>query len=150
MILFIIVGAMLLGYIMTILNIPQTITNYATSQEISPWIIFILINIVLLILGMFLETISILVITLPILYPIIMALGFDPIWFAIIMVINMELALISPPVGLNLFVLKGIDRTNRIDEIVKGVIPYAIIMILLIVVLSVFPEISTFLISDIE
>lgn len=150
MILFIIVGAMLLGYIMTILNIPQTITNYATSQDISPWIIFILINIVLLILGMFLETISILVITLPILYPIIMALGFDPIWFAIIMVINMELALISPPVGLNLFVLKGIDRTNRIDEIVKGVIPYAIIMIMLIVVLSIFPEISTFLISDIE
>jgi C4-dicarboxylate transporter, DctM subunit len=150
MILFIIVGAMLLGYIMTILQIPQTITNYATSQDISPWIIFILINVVLLILGMFLETISILVITLPILYPIIMALGFDPIWFAIIMVINMELALISPPVGLNLFVLKGIDRTNTIDEIVKGVIPYAIIMILVMILLSIFPEIATFLIKDVE
>jgi len=150
MILFIIVGAMLLGYIMTILQIPQTITNYATSQDISPWVVFILINVVLLILGMFLETISILVITLPILYPIIMALGFDPIWFAIIMVINMELALISPPVGLNLFVLKGIDRTNTIDEIVKGVIPYAIIMILLMVLLSVFPEIATFMIKDVE
>lgn len=150
MILFIIVGAMLLGYIMTILQIPQTITNYATEQDINPWIIFIMINIVLLILGMFLETISILVITLPILYPIIIALGFDPIWFAIIMVINMELALISPPVGLNLFVLKGIDRTNTIDEIVKGVIPYAIIMLLLMVVLSIFPEIATFLIKDVH
>ena len=150
MILFIIIGAMLLGYIMTMLQIPQTITSYATSQDISPWIIFILINLVLLLLGMFLETISILVITLPILYPIIIALGFDPIWFAIIMVINMELALISPPVGLNLFVLKGIDRTNTIDEIVKGVIPYAIIMVLLIVVLSIFPEISTFLIDDVK
>ncbi|PUB06735.1 TRAP transporter large permease [Paenisporosarcina sp. OV554] len=150
MILFIIVGAMLLGYIMTILQIPQTITNYATAQDISPWIIFIMINIVLLILGMFLETISILVITLPILYPIIIALGFDPIWFAIIMVINMELALISPPVGLNLFVLKGIDRTNTIDEIVKGVIPYAVIMVLLIILLSIFPEISTFMIKDVD
>ncbi|MGB5946578.1 TRAP transporter large permease [Paenisporosarcina sp.] len=150
MILFIIVGAMLLGYIMTILQIPQTITAYATEQDISPWIIFIMINVVLLILGMFLETISILVITLPILYPIIIALGFDPIWFAIIMVINMELALISPPVGLNLFVLKGIDRTNTIDEIVKGVIPYAIIMVLLIVLLSIFPEISTFMIEDVD
>lgn len=148
MILFIIVGAMLLGYIMTILQIPQTITTYATEQDINPWVIFILINIVLLILGMFLETISILVITLPILYPIIVALGFDPIWFAIIMVINMELALISPPVGLNLFVLKGIDRTNTIDEIVKGVIPYAIIMLLLMVLLSIFPEIATFLIKE--
>ncbi|MEI4768131.1 TRAP transporter large permease [Psychrobacillus sp. FJAT-51614] len=150
MILFIIIGAMLLGYIMTMLQIPQTITNYATSQDISPWIIFILINLVLLLLGMFLETISILVITLPILYPIIIALGFDPIWFAIIMVINMELALISPPVGLNLFVLKGIDRTNTIDEIVKGVIPYAIIMVLLIVVLSIFPEIATFMVGDVK
>jgi C4-dicarboxylate transporter, DctM subunit len=150
MILMIIVGAMLLGYIMTILQIPQTVTNYATQQDISPWIIFILINVVLLILGMFLETISILVITLPILYPIIMALGFDPIWFAIIMVINMELALISPPVGLNLFVLKGIDRTNTISEIVKGVIPYAIIMVLFIILLSIFPEIATFLIDNVD
>ncbi|MDQ1004930.1 C4-dicarboxylate transporter DctM subunit [Neobacillus niacini] len=150
MILMIIVGAMLLGYIMTILQIPQTITNYATEQDISPWIIFILINIALLILGMFLETISILVITLPILYPIVVALGFDPIWFAIIMVINMELALISPPVGLNLFVLKGIDRTNTIGEIVKGVIPYAVIMVLFIVLLSIFPEIATFLIDKVE
>ena len=146
MILFIIIGAMLLGYILTILQIPQGIVNFATSQDISPWIIFILINIVLLILGMFLETVSILVITLPILYPIIMALGFDPIWFAIIMVINMELALISPPVGLNLFVLKGLNKENTISEIVKGVIPYAVIMVVFMVILSIFPEIATFLI----
>ncbi|MCG3088031.1 TRAP transporter large permease [Sporosarcina cyprini] len=146
MILFIIIGAMLLGYILTILQIPQTIVNFATTQDISPWIIFVLINIVLLILGMFLETVSILVITLPILYPIIMALGFDPIWFAIIMVINMELALISPPVGMNLFVLKGLNKENTISEIVKGVIPYAIIMLVFMVILSFFPEIATFLI----
>lgn len=151
MILFIIIGAMLLGYILTILQIPQGIVNFATSQDVSPWVIFILINIVLLILGMFLETVSILVITLPILYPIIMALGFDPIWFAIIMVINMELALISPPVGLNLFVLKGLNKENTISEIVKGVIPYAIIMLVFMVILSIFPEIATVLVhSDIK
>ncbi|WP_060204884.1 TRAP transporter large permease [Sporosarcina koreensis] len=151
MILFIIIGAMLLGYILTILQIPQEIVNFATSQDINPWIIFILINIVLLILGMFLETVSILVITLPILYPIIMALGFDPIWFAIIMVINMELALISPPVGLNLFVLKGLNKENTISEIVKGVIPYAVIMVVFMIILSIFPEIATVLIhSDIK
>lgn len=150
MILFIIVGAMLLGYIMTILQIPQNIVNFATGLDISPWIIFILINIVLLILGMFLETVSILVITLPILYPIVTMLGFDPIWFAVIMVINMELALISPPVGLNLFVLKGLNKENTISEIVKGVIPYAAIMIVFMVVLSFFPEIATVLIKNVE
>lgn len=150
MILFIIVGAMLLGYILTILQIPQSIVNYATSLDISRWIIFILINVALLILGMFLETVSILVITLPILYPIIMALGFDPIWFAIIMVINMELALISPPVGLNLFVLKGLNKENTINEIVKGVIPYAAIMLVFMVILSIFPEIATVLVGNVE
>jgi len=150
MILFIIVGAMLLGYILTVVQIPQTVTNYAISLDVSKWVIFILINIVLLILGMFLETVSILVITLPILYPIITALGFDPIWFAIIMVINMELALISPPVGLNLFVLRGIDKKNTISEIVRGVIPYAFIMLMFIVILAFFPEIATILVEDVE
>lgn len=150
MILFIIVGAMLLGYILTVVQIPQTVTNYAISLDVSKWVIFILINIVLLILGMFLETVSILVITLPILYPIITALGFDPIWFAIIMVMNMELALISPPVGLNLFVLRGIDERNTISEIVRGVIPYAFIMLMFIVILAFFPEIATFLVEDVE
>lgn len=150
MILFIMVGAMLLGYIITILQLPQAVVTFATTQSISPWVIFILINIVLIILGMFLETVSILVITLPILYPIITALGFDPIWFAVIMVINMELALISPPVGLNLFVLKGLSKENTISEIVKGVLPYALIMIVFIVVLSFFPEIATTLIHNVE
>lgn len=150
MILFIIIGAKLLGYTMTILQIPQMITQLALSLDVSKWVIFILINIVLIILGMFLETISILVITLPILYPIITSLGFDPIWFAVIMVINMELALISPPVGLNLFILKGLDKRNTISEIVKGVIPYVIIMVAFIVVLSFFPEIVTFLVDNVE
>lgn len=150
MILFIIIGAMLLGFILTILQIPQAITETAVSLDVSPWVIFILINIVLLVLGMFLETISILVITVPILFPIITALGFDPIWFAVVMVINMELALISPPVGLNLFVLKGLDKKNTIGEIVKGVIPYAAIMVLFIVLLSFFPQIATYLVENVQ
>lgn len=150
MILFIIIGAMMLGYVLTVVQIPQTITTYVTGLDVSPWVIFILINIALLILGMFLETISILVITLPILFPIIIALGFDPIWFAVIMIINMELALISPPVGLNLFVLKGLDKKNDISEIVKGVIPYALIMVAFMVVLSFFPEIATFLGDNVD
>ncbi|WP_244464334.1 TRAP transporter large permease, partial [Bradyrhizobium japonicum] len=139
MILFIMVGAMLFGYILTSLQIPQMLTDLATAWPVSRWVIFVLINLLLLVLGCFLETVSILVITLPILYPIIKTLGFDPIWFAIIMVVNMELALISPPVGLNLFVLKGIDPTTPISTIVRGSLPYALVMILFIALLSFFP-----------
>jgi len=150
MILLIMVGANLLGYILTLLRIPQEIVEASTSMDVSPWLVFIIINITLLILGMFLETVSILVISLPMLYPVITTLGFDPIWFAVIMIINMELALISPPVGLNLFVLKGLDKDNTISEVVKGAVPYAIIMIMFIVVLSFFPEIVTFLTQDVK
>ncbi|MGG3791110.1 TRAP transporter large permease subunit, partial [Geobacillus thermodenitrificans] len=82
--------------------------------------------------------------------PIITALGFNPIWFAVIMVVNMELALITPPVGLNLFVLKGLDKTNTIAEIVKGVVPYVVIMIMFIVVLAIFPELTTILIGKVQ
>lgn len=150
MILFIIVGAMLFGFVLTSLQIPQMLTDLATSLPVSKWIIFVLINILLLILGCFLETVSILVITLPILYPIITALGFDPIWFAIILVVNMELALISPPVGLNLFVLKGVDPSTPLSTIVRGSLPYALIMLLFIVLLSIFPELSTWLIDEVK
>ncbi|MFY0543927.1 TRAP transporter large permease [Brevibacillus sp. H7] len=150
MILFIIVGAMLFGFILTSLQIPQMLTDLATSWEVSRWVIFILINLLLLVLGCFLETVSILVITLPILYPIITSLGFDPIWFAIIMVVNMELALISPPVGLNLFVLKGIDPNTPIATIVRGAMPYAVIMLLFIVLLSLFPELTTWLVDEVK
>lgn len=150
MILFIMVGAMLFGYILTSLQIPQMLTDLATSWPVSRWVIFVLINLLLLVLGCFLETVSILVITLPILYPIIKTLGFDPIWFAIIMVVNMELALISPPVGLNLFVLKGIDPTTPISTIVRGSLPYALVMILFIALLSFFPELTTWLIGEVK
>lgn len=150
MILFVMVGAMLLGYSLTILQIPQEITNFAISLDVSKWVIFASIVAVLIFLGMFLETISILVITLPILYPIITSLGFDPIWFAIIMVITLELALITPPVGLNLFVLKGIDKDSTIGQIVKGAMPYAIIMILFIGLLALFPELTTMFIHEVD
>ncbi|MFD1065551.1 TRAP transporter large permease [Oceanobacillus locisalsi] len=150
MILFIIIGAKLLGFILTMLQIPQQITEAATGTDVSPWVILIVINLVLLGLGMFLETVSILVITVPMLYPIITALGFDPIWFAIIMVINMELALITPPVGLNLFVLKGLDNKNSLGEIVKGVIPYALIMVLFIILMCFFPQIATYFVGDVQ
>lgn len=150
MILFIIVGAMLFGFILTSLQIPQALTELATALPVSKWIIFILINILLLILGCFLETVSILVITLPILYPLIMSLGFDPIWFAIIMVVNMELALITPPVGMNLFVLKGVDPSTPLAAIVRGAMPYAVIMLLFIVLLSLFPQLATGLIGEVK
>ena len=114
-------------------------------METSRWIVFIAINILLLVLGCILESISIIFITLPILNPIIMKLGFDPIWFNVVMLINLELALITPPVGMNLFVLQGISPDSKMTQIIKGVIPFGIIMALEILLLCFFPEIATWL-----
>lgn len=145
MIFAIMIGATLFGFVLTILQVPQTVTELVAGIEASRWIVFIAINILLLFLGCILESISIIFITLPILYPIILKLGFDPIWFNVIMLINLELALITPPVGMNLFVLQGISPDSRMTQIVKGVVPFAAVMALEILLLCLFPGLATWL-----
>ena len=145
MIFAIMVGAMLFGYILTVLQVPQALMSLVTEGNMNRWVILIGINIVLLILGCVLETVSIILITLPMLYPIIKALGFDPIWFNVVLLINMELALITPPVGMNLFVIKGISEDSSIQDIIAGSAPFAFIMVLEIALLCFFPGIATWL-----
>lgn len=145
MIFSIMIGAMLFGYILTILQVPQALMRLVTEGDLNRWIVMLGINIMLLILGCVLETVSIILITLPMLYPIIKALGFDPIWFNVVLLINMELALITPPVGMNLFVIKGISEDSFIQDIIAGAAPFAAIMVFEILLLCFVPEIATWL-----
>ena len=145
MIFAIMIGASLFGFVLTILDAPQALTNYVAGLETSRWVVFIAINCLLLFLGCILESVSIIFITLPILFPLIMSLGFDPIWFNVVMLLNLELALITPPVGMNLFVLQGISPDSKMTEIVKGVIPFGLAMFVLIFILCLFPELATWL-----
>lgn len=145
MIFSIMIGAMLFGYILTILQVPQALMRLVTEGDLNRWIVMLGINIMLLILGCVLETVSIILITLPMLYPIIKALGFDPIWFNVVLLINMELAIITPPVGMNLFVIKGISEDSSIQDIIAGAAPFAAIMVFEILLLCFVPEIATWL-----
>lgn len=145
MIFSIMIGAMIFGYILTILQVPQALMRLVTEGDLNRWIVMLGINIMLLILGCVLETVSIILITLPMLYPIIKALGFDPIWFNVVLLINMELALITPPVGMNLFVIKGISEDSSIQDIIAGAAPFAAIMVFEILLLCFVPEIATWL-----
>lgn len=145
MILFIIIGAMLFGYLLTATNVPQTITKYLISLRLSPWLILIVINILLLFLGMFLEVVSIILITAPIIVPIIESLGWNPIWFGIIMTINMEMALITPPVGLNLYVIRDALPNIPFMDILKGSIPFAILLATELVLVALFPDLALWL-----
>lgn len=145
MIFAIMIGAMLFGFVLTILQVPQHLTQFVAQQDANRWVVFFGINLLLLVLGCILETVSILLITLPILYPIIRQLGFDPIWFNVVLLINMELALITPPIGMNLFVIQGISPESKMQQIIYGAMPFAALMVLEIALLCFFPEIVTWL-----
>lgn len=150
MIFAIMIGASLFGFVLTILDAPQALTNFVVDMRTNRWVIFVAINILLLFLGCILESVSIIFITLPILFPLIVRLGFDPIWFNVVMLINLELALITPPVGMNLFVLQGISPDSKMTQIIKGVIPFGIVMALEILLLCFFPQIATWLPSVVK
>jgi C4-dicarboxylate transporter DctM subunit len=145
MIFAIMIGATLFGFVMTILNVPQVLTGFVTDMQANRWVVFIAIHILLMFLGCILESISIIFITLPILFPLITKLGFDPIWFNVVMLINLELALITPPVGMNLFVLQGVSPESSMTQIVKGVVPFGIAMAVEIFILCFFPQLATWL-----
>ncbi|MFH1490853.1 MAG: TRAP transporter large permease subunit, partial [Pseudomonadota bacterium] len=140
----IIMGALIMGHFMTMLDLPNMVIKAVNEAGLSRWGVMLMLMFSFLVMGMFLEVISIMMITLPIVYPLIISLGFDGIWFAVIMVLNMELALLTPPVGLNLFVIQSIEETN-LSVILRGVWPFLIIIAIGIVILALFPALATWL-----
>ena len=149
MLMLIIAASFLFSFILSNLYITQTLAKEMVEIAANKWMLMLYINIFLLIAGCFLPPVAIILMTAPILYPIITAAGFDPIWFGVIMTINMEIGLITPPVGLNLFVIKGIAPDISIGKILKGSFPFVLLMILQIVLLCIFPEIATWLPSTV-
>jgi C4-dicarboxylate transporter DctM subunit len=144
MIYLIISAAGLFGLYLTNERIPNAMAEWIAGQNLSLWMFYLIILVMFFIMGMFLEAASIILITLPILLPIMKEIGIDPIHFAIVMTISMELAQITPPVGLNLFVVSGVAK-EPIGRVVQGVIPFIIIMMLVQILLIIFPLISLYL-----
>jgi len=145
MIMMIIAMAFLFTYVMSYLHISQSATEWLVGLHLSKWAYLFWVNVLLLVLGCFLPPVAIILMVTPVVMPGILAHGFDPIWFGIVMTINMELGLITPPVGLNLFVINGIAPDIKFREIMWGVLPFIAIMFLYIVLLAMFPEIVTWL-----
>ncbi len=145
MFLFILVGAMIFSYFLAVTQLPFELANFVTSLPMSRFAILAGILFIYLVLGCIMEITSALVLTLPIFFPAVIALGFDPIWFGVLMVLVQELGLITPPVGLNVFVLSGVAKDVPMSTIFRGVVPFVIVMIIFGVILIVFPQISLFL-----
>jgi C4-dicarboxylate transporter DctM subunit len=145
MILTIIAAAVLFGYVLTSLYLTQTLAQAVADMHVNRWVLMGVINVFLLVCGFFIPPAAIILMTSPILYPIIRAAGFDPVWFGVILTINMEVGLIHPPVGLNIYIVNSIAPDVPVTKVMWGTIPYVLCMFLAIVILSVFPEIATWL-----
>ncbi|MDO8596784.1 MAG: TRAP transporter large permease, partial [Sulfuricaulis sp.] len=145
MILTIIAAAVLFGYMLTSLYLTQTLAQAIADMQVNKWILMLLINLFLLVCGFFIPPAAIILMTSPILLPIITAAGFDPIWFGVIMTINMEIGLIHPPVGLNIYIVNAIAPDVPLTTVMWGTIPYVLCMMLAILILCFFPEIATWL-----
>jgi C4-dicarboxylate transporter, DctM subunit len=145
MIMMIMASAELFAFALSSLFITQTVAASIAALEVNRWVLMAIINLFLLVAGMFLPPVAIIVMSAPLLYPIIVSSGFDPYWFAVILTINMEIGLITPPVGLNLFVVNAIAPQVPTAQVLKGALPYVLLMIGGIVVLSIFPGIVTWL-----
>ena len=139
-------AGVLFGFVMNYYQIPQQFTSYFMSFDLSPFLVLALVIAFYIVLGMFLEPVSMTFITLPTIYPLIAASGFDLIWFGIIYTITMEIAVLTPPVGLNLFVIQAIGRDHvTIGDVIKGSLPFVLVMVVLLAALIAFPQIGTWL-----
>ena len=145
MILTIIAAAVLFGYMLTSLYLTQTLAQSIADAHFNRWALMAMINLFLLVCGFFIPPAAIILMTAPILYPIIKAAGFDPVWFGVILTINMEVGLIHPPVGLNIYIVSAIAPDVPVTRIMWGTIPYVLCMFLAIIILCIFPEIATWL-----
>lgn len=145
MILMIVAFSAVLGQVMSFVGVPQLLAQVVGEMEVNRWVIFLAINLLFLILGFFIPPVAIILITMPVLFPIITQLGFDPIWFGVVMTLNMEMGLITPPVGLNLYVVQGIAPEIPLREILRGTLPYVGVLAFGIVLLIVFPGVVTWL-----
>ena len=141
----VLIGALIFGYFLTITQTPQKLTEFLTHLGLGAYGVLALIMLMYLVLGCLMDAMAMIILTVPIIYPVIIQLGFDPIWFGIIIVMTVELGLIHPPVGMNVFVIKSVVHDVSFMTIFKGVIPFVLTDLLRLVILIAFPVIALWL-----
>jgi len=141
----VLIGAILFGYFLTITQTPQKVTEFLTGLGIGRYGVLALIMIMYLVLGCLMDALAMIILTVPIIFPVVVALGFDPIWFGVIIVMTVELGLIHPPVGMNIFVIKSVVDDVKISTIFYGVLPFIITDIVRLILLIAFPILALWL-----
>lgn len=145
LVLFLVAGATIFSYFLALSTIPQVVSGWISSLSVSRYWILTIICLIYIFLGCFLDAVSMMVLTLPVIFPVILALNFDPIWFGVVAVLMMEAGLITPPVGLNVYTLAGIVKDVPMFEIFRGAAPFLLSIFLVVVIVTIFPQLVLFL-----
>lgn len=145
MVLFLVAGATLFSYFLALSTIPTVVSTWIAGLGVSKYVILVIIIAIYFLLGCFLDSVSMMVLTLPVIFPVIVAIGFDPIWFGVILVLMMEAGLITPPVGLNIYTIAGIAKDVPMSDIFRGAMPFLLSVIATAIILTIFPQIATYL-----
>lgn len=141
----ILIGAMIFGSFLTIYGIPAALTKWIVTLPVSPHTILVLILLMYIPLGGIMDSLPMVLLTLPVVFPVINTLGFDKVWFGVLLVLMSEMSLISPPVGINAYVVQGVSRDVPLEKVFRGCIPFIIVMAIGVAILTIFPQISLFL-----
>ena len=146
MIMLLVAGAMVFGRFIAVSRLPFEMANWAANLNLPPFMIMAVILIIYLILGCFIDALALVLLTVPIFYPVVTdVLGYNPIWFGVITVLVVAMGVITPPVGMNVFIIKGVAKDVPLETIFKGVWPFIIAIFACIALLIIFPQIATFL-----
>ena len=145
MVFLILIGAHIFGYFLTISQIPDQLSILASEAGLNRYIVLAIMILFYIVLGCFMEGLAIMVLTIPIVFPLVLDMGFDPIWFGVIITLVMEMSLITPPVGINVFIISGIAKDVPMYTIFRGVLPFWVAMLVCIIILIIFPQFALFL-----
>jgi tripartite ATP-independent transporter DctM subunit len=145
MVMLIIVAAYFLNFAMSSIGLTDRITQFMQGLGWSPMMMLLAVVVFYLVLGCFMETLAMMITTIPIIAPVMIGLGFDPVWFGIVVIVLVEAALITPPVGLNLFVVQNLRKGGSMNDVIAGVLPFVAAMFVLLGLLAVFPQLATWL-----
>ncbi|PWF24641.1 TRAP transporter large permease [Corticimicrobacter populi] len=145
MMLAIIIGAYFLNFIMGSIGVTRAVASFVQNMDVAPEVMLLFIILFYLVVGLFMETLSLMVASVPIVTPIVIALGYDPIWFGILVVLLIETALITPPVGLNLFVVQGLRKSGPMSDVIIGALPFVAALLAVIGLMVAFPDLALFL-----
>jgi len=144
-ILLIIGCAKIFGDYLNLVRVPDLVSESLIATNLPPWAILTVLMLALVLLGMLVDGVSLIVVTTPILLPLITQLGYDPLWFGIILVMNLEIAVVTPPVGLNLYALRGVCPMLSVEEIIRSVVPFVIVQFVMLMIFVLFPALSLWL-----